>query len=1277
MEAQAGELRFARHFSDNMVLQRDQPVQVKGFAEKGAAVSVSFAGQTRTVTAEDDGIWAVTLDPMPASEEPQNLSAVSSAGNDKAELRNILVGDVILFARQTSIDISLGRDEAGRKAAGSDRHNPLFRAISIRTLPEASPRRDLVPEATTGWTVISKDAALKMSAAAYYFGRELAVSGGVPVGVVDVNLGPAFAISWLSREALEETERLYGKSDVPAQLSRFDKLLSLAGTGEPVPKGEVISTNFTSYAIFPSGGYNAVLNPLRGTALKAVLVELGNNYPYMIYAQLEQGSIPCNRDELNRAYVQTYDLRKNGFRMEPVTVPRIPRVWRDAFGRRDLPVGMIMPPGSDLNTLGQHHREMRELLRLTALENKGVGVVLPGSGNTPLSGQPDDEWLLASRCLSWVDGAVYGKAGVPATGPLFDRMEGNFNEAVIHFKEGTAKGLRAEGEALNYFEAASVEGDYSPVKAMIDGEVVRLKSDSVPRIVRVRYNWNSRPNQGLVNAAGLPAIPFRSEKAEHQWFIRDQDSDLPEEYFTPANKWKMNDVTLVNGQLKTFGYGNFAGWLGPVGIKTGPFGPNMGVREVKAGSPAEGKILEGDVIYSANGKMLGDKAWEVMAEAITESETREAGGRLVLGLRRGRTNMDVEVTLEVMGTYSSTAPYDCPKTEKIISDLEKWVVENGAGAGFLNSDALFMLATGNPGLQGYVRRIIYKMIATPVPPGPVERTKSGKSWHNSAEALLLGEYYLATGDRNVLPYLKHVCDKISASQDKVEGGWRHDAMGAPSYGMMPNAGLPGVIGMHHAIQAGLEIDRESYALGVKRFADRRAETGYLIYGSGACQRDVPEPFNPVQMAAGTMTTYNGGLSAAGILMGFTGNYRAAHLCSLISTYAWNNTYEGHGGNFWNNFWSPLGAYSHGKPAFVEFWKKYRWYRECNRMFDGSLIQHEDGKVGAGTGIVLVAPRKRLQIVGAPVSPFSTSAPEFLKPAVDAYWKRDYAGCGKLVEEIVASGVVGKNERPTVEFLARAARDMQESISEDLQRVNRLVEAGGADAAKADLVQLKGVMPAGDERLAALEKAYASLKPAVGGKAKAGIAPAAGPVREKRDWVCLVREETGTPRSRHDKKYDDITIKPDQPSPWRMKIVESLAQAPEGWTSPKFDDAGWTLTTLPISWRLYHTALFRTTFTVKDKKEFDGLRLRAWVYMQQGIEIHINGELVGKINNLEEKTGDIDAEFKESALKCIRNGENTLAVSTRQNWRWGMLFMFVYNDGFDFNLDARVKQAAVR
>jgi len=157
-----------------------------------------------------------------------------------------------------------------------------------------------------------------------------------------------------------------------------------------------------------------------------------------------------------------------------------------------------------------------------------------------------------------------------------------------------------------------------------------------------------------------------------------------------------------------------------------------------------------------------------------------------------------------------------------------------------------------------------------------------------------------------------------------------------------------------------------------------------------------------------------------------------------------------------------------------------------------------------------------------------------------------------------------------------------------------------------------------------------------------------------------------------KDVDDLKAKPDKASMWKMLVVEDIAQAPAGWAAPSFDDSAWPVTELPVSWRMYHTALLRTTFTVQDKASYDGLRFFAWLFRQQGIEIHLNGELVAKVNNLEDKTGDVEAELNASALKHLKDGENTLAISTRHNWRWGMLSMKVYNDGFDFNLDARKK-----
>src|SRR5210317_1538949 len=123
------------------------------------------------------------------------------------------------------------------------------------------------------------------------------------------------------------------------------------------------------------------------------------------------------------------------------------------------------------------------------------------------------------------------------------------------------------------------------------------------------------------------------------------------------------------------------------------------------------------------------------------------------------------------------------------------------------------------------------------------------------------------------------------------------------------------------------------------------------------------------MKNGTMDTGNGALGSAAILYKLEGDTRTASLCSLICTFSYNTTYGGHGGNFWNNFWTPLGARVQGKKSFINFWKNYRWYRELGRNNDGSF-NFDGHKDLAGFGLPLVVPRERLQIVGAPPSPFA-------------------------------------------------------------------------------------------------------------------------------------------------------------------------------------------------------------------------------------------------------------------------------------------------------------------
>ena len=75
-----------------MVLQRDKPIRIWGRAEADNAVTVSFAGNSRTVTADSEGKWEVALAPMPAQSSGQALTVKSA--EETLVFEDVLVGDV-------------------------------------------------------------------------------------------------------------------------------------------------------------------------------------------------------------------------------------------------------------------------------------------------------------------------------------------------------------------------------------------------------------------------------------------------------------------------------------------------------------------------------------------------------------------------------------------------------------------------------------------------------------------------------------------------------------------------------------------------------------------------------------------------------------------------------------------------------------------------------------------------------------------------------------------------------------------------------------------------------------------------------------------------------------------------------------------------------------------------------------------------------------------------------------------------------------------------------
>ena len=76
----------------------------------------------------------------------------------------------------------------------------------------------------------------------------------------------------------------------------------------------------------------------------------------------------------------------------------------------------------------------------------------------------------------------------------------NFPEAVLPRNAGAAR-LAIAGANQKFVWAM----------ARVDGEKVIVSSEAVPEPVAVRYGWAANPQCNLVNAAGLPASPFRTD----------------------------------------------------------------------------------------------------------------------------------------------------------------------------------------------------------------------------------------------------------------------------------------------------------------------------------------------------------------------------------------------------------------------------------------------------------------------------------------------------------------------------------------------------------------------------------------------------------------------------------------------------------------------------------------------------------------------------------------------------------------------------------------------
>jgi sialate O-acetylesterase len=489
------DVRLPKIFGSHMVLQRDSPLPIWGWAGPGEQISVEFLGQIDSTSANAQGEWKVELPPAKAG-GPHTLTVI---GTNSIELQNVLVGEVWLCSGQSNMEMGVGlclNPEAEIAAA----NHPHIRLFQIPKKLSAEPQTDIEAD----WNLCTSETIAKggwggFSAAAYYFGRHLQRELDVPIGLIQAAWGGTRIEPWIPpagfaavpavRDIYEQLQLQNPRSDLykarlGGVLDEVAAWLNAARAArqseEPVPKmptypPELLPPNGPQQ---PAVLYNAMIHPLVPFALRGAIWYQGesNHNEGMLYTEKMKALIGGWRGlwpngEFPFYYVQIAPYSYGG---EASDV--LPKFWEAQTAALEIPhTGMvIIHDVGDLNDI--HPKNKQEVGRRLAL------VALAKTYNQEV---------------------IY-------SGPLYRSMQIKGDKIHLRFDHGGGLKTR-DGATPNHFAMIDQErGGFVRANAKIVGDEVVVSAPGVEHPVAVRFAWHKLAEPNLVNAADLPATPFRA-----------------------------------------------------------------------------------------------------------------------------------------------------------------------------------------------------------------------------------------------------------------------------------------------------------------------------------------------------------------------------------------------------------------------------------------------------------------------------------------------------------------------------------------------------------------------------------------------------------------------------------------------------------------------------------------------------------------------------------------------------------------------------------------------
>ena len=397
----------------------------------------------------------VRFNKMKASTKSRSLKVVS--GDESAEVKNVLVGEVWLCSGQSNMEwpVSKSADFDTEKAAAN---YPLIRMFVHKRVAYDQRQADC----QGSWSVCSPDHVGSFSGVAYFFGRALHQELDVPIGLIGSYWGGSCIEAWSPMESLESFPAVM---KVHAKLSKQKKI------------------NPREY---PSNIYNGMIHPLIPYGMRGA-----------IWYQGESNTKPFERSIFYRTLLDNMvaEWRKG---------------WDAEFPFYAVQLVNYKKPQQQPveNTAWV---AIREGILTFSKEVPNTGIAVGIDVGDAKSVHPRNKQAIGLRLAHQALAKTYQRE-VVAGGPIYLAMKKKGNKIFLKFDD-VGSGLVEQGGApLKTFAIAGADKKFIFATAVIMKDLVVVTSPEVPHPVAVRYAWADNPvGCNLYNKEGFPASPFRTD----------------------------------------------------------------------------------------------------------------------------------------------------------------------------------------------------------------------------------------------------------------------------------------------------------------------------------------------------------------------------------------------------------------------------------------------------------------------------------------------------------------------------------------------------------------------------------------------------------------------------------------------------------------------------------------------------------------------------------------------------------------------------------------------